>query len=68
VRWFDTDVADWPSGQPAGARRHDLLPGDPFGLGAEINILDLAMLVEVNPAPAMLGVNRIFDTTCPWPG
>ena len=68
VRWFDTDVADWPSGQQAGARRHDLQPGDPFGLGAEINILDLAMLVEVNPPPAMLGVSRVFDTTCPWPG
>ena len=68
VRWFDTDVADWPAGQQAGARRHDLQPGDPFALGAEINILDLAMLVEVNPAPAMLGVIRVFDTTCPWPG
>jgi len=68
VRWFDSDVADWPSGQQAAARRHDLQPGDPFGLGAEINILDLAMLVEVNPPPAMLGVSRVFDTTCPWPG
>ena len=52
----------------AAARRHDLQPGDPFGLGAEINILDLAMLVEVNPPPAMLGVSRVFDTICPWPG
>ena len=65
VRYFDTNVAAWPGGQQGAARRHDLHPGDPFGLGADINILDIVAVVATE-AP-MLGGNRAFDATCPFP-
>ena len=65
VRYFDTDVADWPANQQDATRRHDIHPGDPFNLGADINILDLAKLTDTYPA--MLDGVRAFGSTCPWP-
>lgn len=62
VRYMGSDVADWANQQPA--RRHDVLPGDPFSLGKDINILDL-QVVAISQPP-MLGGDLSFASTCPW--
>ena len=62
VRYMGSDVADWANQQ--AARRHDVMPGDPFNLGKEINILDLQ--VEAISEPPMLEGAQTFASTCPW--
>ena len=68
IRYFGTDVADWPAGSGPGtesdARRHDLVPGN-SGLATDINILDLTVLALGEPP--MLNGGRNFNSTCPLP-
>jgi len=62
-RYLSTNIADW--GDQAAARRHDVSPGT-NGLGVEINILDLTLIVITTPP--MLEGARNFGSVCPWPG
>ena len=62
IRYMGSDVAD--SANQQAARRHDVLPGDPFNLGKEINILDL-QVVAISQPPMLEGA-QTFASTCPW--
>ena len=66
-RYFDTSVSQYPMGgkTQANAKRHDIMPGDVFNLGADINILDLSIMVT--RTPTMLNGERVFNSTCPYP-